>query len=98
MGVVSEKYCRENGEDYGQKDTLVVGTGPFSLSNWGSDQITLVKNNKYKGTPPRSKSLQFIVTREPAGDKATAADGKIDILTGVTPQFANTICEEGKER
>ena len=61
LGVVSRNTAEKMGKDYGQKDTLVVGTGPFSLSNWGSDQITLVKNNKYKGTPP-VKSLQFIVT------------------------------------
>ncbi|MDR9757987.1 MAG: ABC transporter substrate-binding protein [Thermoanaerobacterales bacterium] len=96
LGVVSRNTAEKMGKDYGQKDTLVVGTGPFSLSNWGSDQITLVKNNKYKGTPPRSKSLQFIVTGNQQEIKQLLADGKIDILTGVTPQFANTICEEGK--
>lgn len=96
LAVVSRDTAVKMGKDYGKKTTSVVGTGPFTLFNWGSDQITLVKNNKYKGTTPRTESLQFIVTGNQQEIKQLLADGKLDILTGVSPQLAATICEEGK--
>jgi len=98
LAVVSRDTADKMGKDYGKRTTPVVGTGPFSLSHWGSDQITLVKNNKYKGTPARLKGLQFIVTGNQQEIKQLLTDSKIDILTGVSPQFATTICEEGKGR
>lgn len=98
LGVVSRDTVGKMGKDYGKRSTPVVGTGPYTLSDWGSDQITLVINKKYKGTPPRLKDLQFIATRNQQEIKQLLAEGKIDILTGVTPQFATTICEEGKGR
>jgi len=98
LSVVSRDAVEKMGMHYGNRGTPVAGTGPYSLSNWGSDQITLVKNDKYKGTPPRLKDLQFIATGNQQGIKQLLAEGKIDILTGVPPQFANSICEEGKGR
>ena len=42
LAVVSRDTADKMGKDYGKRTTPVVGTGPFSLSHWGSDQITLV--------------------------------------------------------
>lgn len=93
LAVVNRDIIEKEGKEYGKPGTAVIGTGPFCLSSWSGEKITLIQNNKYRGTNHLNR-LEFISTVKQREIKKLLTDGKIDILTGVTPHFASIICEE----
>lgn len=99
LGVVNRDLVSKQGDDYGKVGTPVAGTGPFSLTSWTNKKITLSKNKRYIKGAPRLGGLDFLITNRQSEIKRLVQEGKVDILAGVTPQWANTYSQgEGKDK
>jgi peptide/nickel transport system substrate-binding protein/oligopeptide transport system substrate-binding protein len=69
------------------------------LISWSKNRITLAKNRRYSGRAPYLGKLEFDAARNQHEIKRLFQNGEMDILAGVTPQFASSYCEgDGKER
>lgn len=99
LGIVCQDFVQEQEMAYGKTGTPIVGTGPFSLSSWGKNRITLIKNRRYNRQAPNLGKLEFVATRNQQEIKRLFQNGEVDILAGVAPQFANSYCQgDGKGR
>ncbi len=79
MDIMQQDAEEANPKEYGQ--TIVVGTGPFMFKEWiKGDHITLVRNDKYWGTPAYVDQIVYKATPEEATRMSSLAAGEIDIL------------------
>lgn len=83
FGMVSPTAVKKWGSQYGRHP---VGTGPFELQSWVTNQtVTLVQNPYYWGTKPALKKLVFKVIPDPEDRLLAFQNGKIDVLLEPTP-------------
>ena len=99
LGIVCQDFVQKQGKAYGKPGTGIIGTGPFCLSSWNKNRLTLINNRRYDRKAPYLGKLEFVATGDQQEIKRLFQDGEVDILAGVTPQFANSYCKgDGKER
>lgn len=82
--IVAEEEVEGHGDSFGSN---VVGTGPFTLDNWQTDQqVSLVKNENYWGEEPFLDGVvfQFISDASMMGNAIRSGD--IDIATNIAGQ------------
>ena len=95
LGIVCQDYVQKQGKSYGKTGTGIIGTGAFRLSSWSKKGITLIKNGRYSRKAPYMGKLEFTATGNQQEIKGLFQDGKVDILAGITPQFAISYYSEG---
>ena len=82
--IIPEEEVEGHGDSFGSN---VIGTGPFSLDNWQTDQqVNLIKNENYWGEEPYLDGVvfQFISDTSMMGNAIRSGD--IDIATNITGQ------------
>jgi peptide/nickel transport system substrate-binding protein len=74
------------------KNEKPVGSGPFTVSSFSSNQsITLKANPHYWGGKPGIKTLVFQRFDNPTAEKLALANGAIDFAEGLTPALWNSL-------
>jgi peptide/nickel transport system substrate-binding protein len=74
------------------KNLNPVGSGPFTVSNFSSNQtITLRANPDYWGGKPGIKTLVFQRFDNPTAEKLALANGTIDFAENLTPALWNSL-------
>ncbi|HEX5189901.1 MAG TPA: ABC transporter substrate-binding protein [Streptosporangiaceae bacterium] len=74
------------------KNENPVGSGPFTVSSYQSNQtITLKANPHYWGGKPGIKTLVFQRFDNPTAEKLALANGTIDFAEGLTPALWNSL-------
>ena len=89
--VYSSQYLEQTG---GTGDLLSkpIGTGPYMLSEWKTgDQIILVKNPNYWGTPAKTPTLVFRWSSEAAQRLLELQAGTVDAIDNVGPTDFDTV-------
>jgi ABC-type transport system substrate-binding protein len=70
-----------------------VGTGPYVVteSNRGAGTYTLVRNNKYWGTPPHVESVRVQFVPDETSRVVSLRSGEIDVIDSITPDSADQL-------
>jgi ABC-type transport system substrate-binding protein len=70
-----------------------VGTGPYVVteSNRGAGTYTLVRNNKYWGTPPHVESVRVQFVPDETSRVVSLRSGEIDVSDSITPDSADQL-------
>jgi peptide/nickel transport system substrate-binding protein len=92
FGIHSPKAVMEGGVEYGTPAGKVVGTGPFSFSEWvDGERVTVVRNDAYWGEKAKVESIVFRGIEEPATRLAELEAGTIDIAVNLAPSDIETV-------
>jgi ABC-type transport system substrate-binding protein len=70
-----------------------VGTGPYVITeaDRGSGTYTLVRNEKYWGTPPHVESVRVRFMPDETSRVVALRSGEIDVIDSITPDSADQI-------
>jgi ABC-type transport system substrate-binding protein len=70
-----------------------VGTGPYVVteSNRGAGTYTLVRNDKYWGTPPHVESVRVQFMPDETSRVVSLRSGEIDVVDSITPDSADQL-------
>ncbi|HEV7169149.1 MAG TPA: ABC transporter substrate-binding protein [Micrococcaceae bacterium] len=74
-----------------------VGTGPFQLSSWKQDSVTLTANKDYWGDKGQIQVVNFITYEQPQARLQALEDGKIDGYDLVTPGNFDPLVRSGMQ-
>lgn len=88
LAVVNAKTVQKYGRAYGKPGSPIVGTGPFCLGRWGAREVSLRRNWHYYREKPRTRRVDFLVLEKSHKVRHLFETGKVDILAGVSAQFA----------
>jgi len=79
MSITQRDAEEANPKEYGQ--SVTVGTGPFMFKEWvKGDHLTLVRNDKYWGTPAYPDQIVYKAIPEDATRMSALGAGETDIL------------------
>lgn len=84
---------KEEVEGWGdQFGAHLVGTGPFQLKDWQTDQkVNLVRNDKYWGEKPYLDGITYKIIKDPNMMTNALRSGDIDIATDIKGQNRKVI-------
>jgi ABC-type transport system substrate-binding protein len=70
-----------------------VGTGPYVVteSNRGAGTYTLLRNDKYWGTPPHVESVRVQFMPDETSRVVSLRSGEIDVIDSITPDSADQL-------
>ncbi|RZL83955.1 MAG: ABC transporter substrate-binding protein [Rhodococcus sp. (in: high G+C Gram-positive bacteria)] len=70
-----------------------VGTGPYVVteSDRGTGNYTLVRNEKYWGTPAQIESVRVRFVPDESNRVVTLRSGEVDVIDSITPDAANQL-------
>lgn len=74
-----------------------VGTGPFQLSSWKKDSVTLTANKNYWGDKGQIDVVKFITYEQPQARLQALEDGTIDGYDLVTPGNFDSLVRSGMQ-
>ncbi len=81
----NETFFRDTRARYGQTMSLILGNGPFSLSDWNSEAVVLVPSSRYTGPQEVLSPSVVLYTgrakRQETTDWQLFLDGKSDFCT-----------------
>lgn len=77
--------------------TKPVGTGPFSLSSWDEESVTLATNKSYWGERGQISTIHFVAYDHPQARLQALLDGKIDGYDAVTVGNFDQLVKRGKQ-
>ena len=79
--IFSKKNLEEAGEDFGVVPEKTIGSGPYMVTEWKTnDSLTLVRNPYYWGEPASAEEVHYKVYPEAASLNMAFQGGEIDIL------------------
>lgn len=82
--IVPKEEVEGWGEQFGAH---LVGTGPFQLENWQTDQqVDLVQHDKYWGETPHLDGVTYKIISDPTMMTNSLRSGDIDIATDIKGQ------------
>lgn len=91
--IVSPTAVKKYGADFIQHP---VGTGPFKFERWvRSQQVVLVKNDKYWGKKALVDRLVYKTTKENAVRASELMTGAVDMIDGVDPNDVKKLESSG---
>jgi peptide/nickel transport system substrate-binding protein len=84
VSIISPTALEKSGADFTNRP---VGTGPFKLTKWDSDQrIVLERNDDYWGEPASFQRVIFQVIADPRQRLIALESGAIDIAHSILPE------------
>lgn len=84
-------------EEAYRKDGSIIGSGPFSLSEWKRDEsLMLIKNNHYYDTKPHINGIIYKIIPEDLTARFEFLNGTIDYFE--LPYLANLDLKENKNK
>jgi peptide/nickel transport system substrate-binding protein len=85
-GMHSPAAIMEGGPEYGTPAGKIVGTGPFTFTEWiDGERVTITRNDAYWGEPAKVEQIVFRGIEESATRFAELEAGTIDIATNLSP-------------
>ncbi len=79
--IMSKANLEEAGEDFGMIPEKTIGSGPYMVTEWKTnDSLTLVRNPYYWGEPASASEVHYKVYPEAASLNMAFQNGDIDIL------------------
>ena len=79
--IMSKANLEEAGEDFGMVPEKTIGSGPYMVTEWKTnDSLTLVRNPYYWGEPASAAEVHYKVYPEAASLNMAFQNGEIDIL------------------
>ncbi|WP_067970943.1 ABC transporter substrate-binding protein [Nocardiopsis trehalosi] len=93
------KHVWEDVDDYGtfnnDQDFPVVGSGPFTITDYRPNQsITLEANEDYWREPPKFDRVVFTSMPEQDAQVEALRNGEVSLISGLTPAQADALAEE----
>ena len=80
MSIV-DRETTENAAAFGQDPADTIGSGPYKVTEWVSnDHYTLVYNDKYRGPEPSVKRVEVRVIPDAGTQSLLFANGDLDLL------------------
>ena len=82
--VTSESFRKKEGSDYGSSKGLIVGTGPYKVTEFDpSSHVTLTKFSGYWGRNTGPKTIRVDFITEDSTRQLAFRNGKIDVAFNV---------------
>ncbi|WP_182909600.1 ABC transporter substrate-binding protein [Microbispora sp. H13382] len=86
-------------KDYVRKTDTTMGTGPFKMDKvTQGQQVTLTANDAYHGSKPELRGVVFQAVPDPATRLVNLREGKIQIMTGVSPESVGLLKQDDEIR
>ncbi|GII86099.1 ABC transporter substrate-binding protein [Sphaerisporangium siamense] len=86
-------------KDFVKRTDTTLGTGPFKVDKvTQGQQVTLTGHDAYHGTKPTLRGVAFQAVPDPATRLVNLREGKIQIMTGVSPESAGLLKQDDKIR
>ncbi len=79
--IFSKANLEEAGDDFGMVPAKTIGSGPYMVTDWKTnDSLTLVRNPYYWGEPASASEVHYKVYPEPSTFNMAFQNGEVDIL------------------
>jgi peptide/nickel transport system substrate-binding protein len=92
--IVPPRYFQEQGvQGFSARP---VGTGPFTVAEWGTDRIVLERrrSGSWRGTPSVDE-VQVLALKDPAARLQALQSGQVDVVDGLDPDQLDALGKEG---
>lgn len=94
--IVKKQYYEENKDSFGDPETGVVGTGPYTLEDWTpGSEIDLTYNENYwdKENEPQFKNVTFKIITDANAQATALANGQADYMFDPPTEMLSTLKE-----
>ncbi len=71
--------------------THAMGTGPYELQNYGTQQITLVANPNYSGPQPNITQIIYSIVSSPSTQQTLLQKGSVNVALNIPLSEMNTV-------
>lgn len=88
--TVEKAFAVEHGDNLGDSTTLTMGTGPYRVTRFSSQGVSLERNDDYWGTAPAMAELDFEVVPDAETLRLALDSGEIDGTFGVPPDSSRS--------
>ncbi len=95
-GIVDPAYVNAHGGVQAGKvntymSTHAMGTGPYELQSYGSQQITMVANPNYSGAQPNITQIIYSVVSSPSTQQTLLQKGSVNVALNVPLSEMGTV-------
>ena len=99
FGLHSPAAVAEHGIAYGTPSGPIVGTGPFTLTEWiDGDRVVMSRNDEYWGGPAGVEEIIFRGIESPTTRLAELEAGSIDIAVNLSPENYDVVANSSEFR
>ncbi|MFF1819761.1 ABC transporter substrate-binding protein [Kribbella sp. NPDC058245] len=88
--VQQKAYGQKQGDKLGTSKAPPIGTGPYAVSSFDTNGVTLTRNDKYSGAKPAADSVKFTAIADDNAAQLAMPSGQLDAVALFDVKTANT--------